>query len=425
MVLTLANYAVNRRNTVWLHKHKGHWVPADRKMTYLQTKASDFQAAKDVRLYSMASWFRQLFERFFAERKIWWKKSEQYGMAVDLCSAAITLVRDGIAYLVLIYQAVSGALSVADFVLYFGLITQYSNWLVGIFQSYNTLYATSLDFCDLREFLDWKDEFHHGPGVPVPEQAPEIVLQNVGYRYPGNSENTLKGINLTIRPGEKIAVVGLNGAGKTTLVKLLCGLYRPTEGEITVAGHPIRDYGIDEYYAMFSVIFQDILFMPVSIAQNIALKETRDIDREKIGEVLKLSGLYEKVQSLPEKEDTLLLKSIVDGAVDLSGGERQKLALARALYQNGPVMILDEPTAALDPIAEHEMYQKYNELTKESTSVFISHRLSSTRFCDRILFMEHGEIVEEGSHDALMRAGGKYADLFRVQSQYYQEEVAE
>lgn len=161
--------------------------------------------------------------------------------------------------------------------------------------------------------------------------------------------------------------------------------------------------------------------MPVSIAKNIALTEEKNIDHEKLERVLRLSGLYDKVQGLPKKENTLLLKSVLEDAVDLSGGEKQKLALARALYQGGKIMVLDEPTAALDPIAENEMYQKYYELTKECTSVFISHRLSSTRFCDRILFMENGEIVEEGSHTELMKLGGKYAELYEIQSQYYKE----
>ena len=421
IVLTAGNYFISRTNIIWLHKNKDNWVPVERKITYIQTKASNFETAKDIRLYNMKSWFSNLFDKLLRERIIWWKKSEKYGMGIDICSALLTLLRDGTAYFVLIYQVLSGGLSVSDFVLYFGLISQYSSWLIGIFNAYNTIHATSLDFCDLREFLDIPDHFNHGSGIPLPTHAPEIVFKDVSYQYPGTDKNTLKNLNFHIKSGEKIAIVGLNGAGKTTLIKMLCGLYAPTQGTITVDKHRIPEYCIDEYYSMFSVVFQDILFMPVSIAKNIALTEEKNIDHEKLERVLRLSGLYDKVQGLPKKENTLLLKSVLEDAVDLSGGEKQKLALARALYQGGKIMVLDEPTAALDPIAENEMYQKYYELTKECTSVFISHRLSSPRFCDRILFMENGEIVEEGSHTELMKLGGKYAELYEIQSQYYKE----
>lgn len=423
--MTAITYFLSKANNMWVHKNKDNWVPIDRKMGYVRNKSGDFEIAKDIRLFGMSGWFKNLFENFLLERKFWWKKGEKRGFAVDLIVAIMNFARDGIAYIVLIYGVANKNLSAADFVLYFALIAQYSNWLMGVVGAYSSLQATSLEFCDLRDFFDLKDKFNRGKGTKTPSVAPSISLQNVSFKYPQAENDVLKNINLTINKGEKIALVGLNGAGKTTLVKLLCGLYSSTDGNVLIDEKNIFEYNVDEYYAILSVVFQDIILMPISVAKNIALCEEKDINRDRLIEVLKLSGLYDKVMMLENKENTLLMKSIHDNATDFSGGEKQKLALARALYKNGNIIILDEPTAALDPIAENEMYQKYNELTANTTSIFISHRLSSTRFCDRILFMENGEIVEQGSHTELMAKKGKYAELFEIQSHYYKDGVSE
>ena len=419
--MTITNYYVNKANNSWTHRNKDNWVPIDRKRGYIQNKAGDFEAAKDVRIYGMSGWFSNIFEGLLHDRLVWIIKSEKRGFAIDLFTGTMTFIRDGAAYGFLFYSISKGNLTAAEFVLYFGLIAQYSNWLLGLIGSYNALQQTSLGFCDLREFLNLPDHFNRGKGVALPASSPEIVFDHVSFCYPQCEYDTLKNISFSIKPGEKLALVGLNGAGKTTLVKLLCGLYRPTEGKITIAGHDISKYNRDEYYTLLSVVFQDICLMPVSVAKNISLCEQSKIDIERLDKVLKLSGLYDKVQTLPNKENTLLLKSIHNEATDFSGGEKQKLALARALYKGGNIIALDEPTAALDPIAENEMYQKYNQLTSGATSVFISHRLSSTRFCDRILFLENGEIAEEGTHESLMQLDEKYANMFDLQSHYYKE----
>jgi ABC-type multidrug transport system fused ATPase/permease subunit len=241
---------------------------------------------------------------------------------------------------------------------------------------------------------------------------------SVSYTYPNSESPTIKNINLTIEAGEKIALVGLNGAGKTTLVKLICGMYTPTSGSILVNGYDINEYNREEYYSIISAVFQQYKFLPVSIAQNISIFKP---DNARLEECIEYSGIRDKLEKLPDGINTPLIKELNPNGAELSGGESQKLLLARAIYKPSSILVLDEPTAALDPIAESEMYGRYNDFAADKTSLFISHRLASTRFCDRIVYIQDGEIKEIGTHDALLNANGKYAELFNIQSHYYKD----
>jgi ABC-type multidrug transport system fused ATPase/permease subunit len=315
---------------------------------------------------------------------------------------------------------------IGNFVLYFAAVGGFSAWLSGIVKSINSLNSVGLSTCDLREYLEMEDKMNRGKGVELPkinELPCDIELRNLYYKYPGAEDYTIKNMNLHIRKGEKLALVGINGAGKTTLIKLISGLYTPTKGEIYINGKKSSLYNRDEYYTLFSVVFQDIHLLPISIEKTITSQLEDEIDHGKLDRVINMSGLNDKINSFPNGKETLLVKSVNEGSIDLSGGEIQKLMLARALYKDGPIVILDEPTAALDPIAENQIYQKYNELTKQKTSLFISHRLSSTRFCNRIIFMEDGSIIEEGNHNSLMKGNGKYKEMFDKQSHYYKDNI--
>jgi len=296
-----------------------------------------------------------------------------------------------------------------------------------IFNGFVGINGASLTLCDLRDYLSYPERNNREKGVePKADGKPcTIELKDVSYRYDGAGKNAVSDVSLTIKAWEKIAVVGLNGAGKTTLIKLICGLYTPATGRINVNGHAMNAYNIYDYYSMFSVVFQDFHFMPVSIAQTVSCGTNEHTDRDKVMECLELAGLGEKITQLNQGMDSLLNKQLNENAIDLSGGERQKLLLARAIYKNAPVLILDEPTSALDPIAESELYEKYGELTKNKTSIYISHRFASTRFCDRILYMEEGKIAEMGTHAELLEKGGKYAHLYTIQSQYYKENTGD
>lgn len=296
-------------------------------------------------------------------------------------------------------------------------------WLQGIMENVAQIRQSGVGISDVMELISYEEPYRFEDGEPLPKNAAgqyELRLENVSFRYPGASEDTLHNLNLTIQNGEKLAVVGRNGAGKSTLVKLLCGFFDPTDGCVLLNGEDIRKYNRKEYYRLFSAVFQDFSILPGTIAENVA-QCVDEIDFSRVKAAVKDAGLEENIERLSEKYETKLGRKVHLDAYELSGGETQRLMLARALYRNAPVIVLDEPTAALDPIAESDLYERYHELTKGSTSIYVSHRLASTRFCDRIILIGAGGIAEMGTHEELMEAGKEYAHLYEVQSRYYTE----
>ena len=416
--LTCLGFFTRRGASGWVFRNRDNWTPLERKMRYIDREAGDYRYAKDVRLFGMSRWLLDLYQSFFRLRLGWASKQGWVEFAADAADALITFLREGGAYAWLLSGAVAGSVDAAAFVLYFGAVGNFSGQLMACLQEFSILYTEHLQLAAFREFLDWPERFRREGGRPLPKkQDHELILKDVSFRYPGAEADSVHHVSLTLRTGEKTALVGLNGAGKSTLVKLLCGLYDPTEGQVLLDGIPITEFNREEYYTLFSAVFQESGARAYSLEENVALSDKPD--RQRVIDCLELAGLREKAESLPKGLDTKLMKYIWHEGVDLSGGEVQKLMLARALYKDGPIILLDEPTAALDPIAEAELYEKYSGLTAGKASLYISHRLSSTRFCDRVLFLEHGEIVEEGSHRELLEKRGKYYELYEIQSAYY------
>lgn len=396
---------------------------ASRKMKYVEECACDLAGGKDIRMYDLAGWLLTILHKEQMTADGYVKRWENGYFAVNICDAILCFIRDFGIYLYFIWKIVNGDMAVSDFVWYTAIAASCQEACSALLDSREKLGRLSFDYSRLRQFLSsWEESAFRGMHYEKPGSAVEIRLEHVGFTYPGSTKPTIKDVNVTLRPGERIALVGLNGAGKSTLVKLLCGLYRPTQGTIFINGRPQEEYTKEEYFSLLAVVFQDVKLLPMTIAQNVASDVGTYIDHERVRECLKLSGLWQKVSTFPKREDTPLGASILDDGIALSGGENQKLWMARALYKNAPMLLLDEPTAALDPLAEQQIYQKYMEMVEGRTSVFISHRLASTRFCDRILLLEGGTIIEQGTHDELIRQNGRYAQLFEIQGKYYRAE---
>lgn len=419
---TAINVKVFRKNE---KKHGQRSANTWQKLDYVTRKTEDFSMAKDIRLYDMAPWLTGLIDEYLGERLLFKKKemiSRGLGDGVYMLTIGVFMAS---LLGMLLLRFWDGNIEVSDVVfyanmgpaLYHLLDREVSSRCFHLFQIM-TEYQRFQTFMNYGEDTGTMD-------VPVRREAPSIVLEHVSFSYPGAEKEVLKDINLQVRAGEKVAIVGVNGAGKTTLMKLICGLLHPTGGRILLDGADMETMEAEERYAWFSCTFQDVQFLPVSIRENISqemegvgsVSAERD---EKIWNCLHLAGIKKEIEELPEKLDTLLEKNINENAMDFSGGQRQKLILARALYRDAGTLILDEPTAALDALAENEIYEKYAEFAREKTSFFVSHRLSSTRFCDRILLLDGGNIAEEGTHDELLAAGGIYRKMFAMQSKYYQ-----
>lgn len=407
----------------WEHTLKDYRARIENKLFYILEMINTTAYAKDIRIYGMKDWIHLTAKGFIDEKEALESRVENRHLMQRLFEVLLFLLRNGGGYLFLIWRMLTTDMSIGDFTLFFSAITGFAQWLEQIVVSFKGLSNANFQIDDYRFLLDTKDVMKREPVAALPdrEKPVTLTLENVSFRYGNSSRLILDRLNLHVKEGEKLAIVGANGAGKTTLVKLICGLLQPTEGRILLNGTDIREFNRDDYYQMITAVFQNVSLLPMSISQNVTFRPREGYDEEKLKSSLLRAGIYDRIAKLPNGWETELLPNVTERGVNLSGGELQRLMLARALYKDAPLLILDEPTAALDPIAENRMYQKYHDLTQNKTSVFISHRLSSTRFCDRIIFLEHGSICEMGTHDELIALGGRYKSVFDIQSHYYKE----
>lgn len=427
IVTTVLGYLVNYYVNEWNYQHRKEDEEICKRVLYILDRAEDRYLAKDIRIFGMREWLCGLHDKYRKLYHDFCGRRERRYFVADLTNLVLGILRNGIAYVYFLYMVLGGRIGAAEFLLYFTAVSGFTAWVNGIMNSVSTLHRQGLELQSVREFLDYKEIFCMEGGQPLcqePGTDYTIELRDVSFQYAGSESEPAKEIfshlNLTIYPGEKLAVVGLNGAGKTTLVKLICGFYDPDEGEVLLNGVDIRKYNRRDYYRLISGVFQDFSVIASTVAVNVA-QDAAAIDMERVRDCVEKAGLERKIEMLPQKYETLLDRDVHIKAVELSGGELQRLMIARLLYKDSPIVVLDEPTAALDPIAENDIYQKYNELTKGKSAVFISHRLASTRFCDRILLIENGRIVEEGTHEELLGNGKRYRELFEMQSRYYQQ----
>jgi len=395
-----------------------------RKMNYLSWYLSNEpKAAKDIRLYGFSAFLDDKIRTVIREHVLLLRHQQKNRSLTSYVSFGVGFLRDASAYLFLIWNAFHGNLSPAEFVLYFNAIARLSSFIDGIVQYIGSAHEMVLGTSDCIEYLDENhNRMNHAEGIPVPKGRPlSIEFRHVSYQYPKGEQPVLQDISFQIAAGENVSLVGLNGAGKTTLTKLMCGLILPDEGEILIDGHPLGEYNRDQLYTLFSIVPQNYTILPTTIAENVAFRDRSEIDEARLWLCLEKAGIADKIRSLPKGIDSPVDKQYDSDAVSFSGGEMQKLLLARAVYRDARILILDEPTAALDAIAEDRMYQSYRELTDGVTSVFISHRLASTRFCDRIYLLDGARLTESGTHEELMALGGRYRELFDIQSKYYKE----
>lgn len=424
IMLSLLSISVSSYCRYYEQSRKDNWVKIDKKLNYFINKCADPAWGKDIRLFSMQKWLFDIIAKCLKDRGYWYNKVETRKTFALICNSIVILIRDGASYVYLILCVAKGQISISDFVLYFNTIAGFSQWISKIVDQISLLGAASNLVSDFRGFMELdseKEEDNKRQYRDLGSGIEKIEFKDVSFSY-GNNKNVIEHLNLVIDKGEKIGLVGINGAGKTTFVNLLCGLYEPKQGEILINGFPKSDYNPNELRKKFSTVFQDSNVFPFTIAENISMREKKSTDLQKVLSCLETADLVNKIKNTKNGIESPVLKVTDNNGLIMSGGEMQKLYLARALYKNGDVVILDEPMAALDPIAEKYQYLQYEKICKDKIAIYISHRLSSTSFCDKIAFLENGKITEYGSHDELIKLSGKYYEMFEVQRQYYKED---
>ena len=418
---SVVSYLIGNYINGYEYRHREEEAGYGKRLGYILKSESGSKTAKDIRIFGLRGWLEELFDKSMKVYVGFHRKAENIYIWSGMADIVLTFVRNAFAYIYLVRMVLGGGISVSEFLLLFTAVGGFTEWVTGILSGFNRLYRQSLDISTLRECLEYEEPFKFDDGEPLgafPEKLHEIRLENVSFRYPGAEKETLTDINLTLHPGEKLAVVGLNGAGKTTLIKLVCGFLNPTKGRVLLDGRDIRGFNRMDYYKMFSAVFQKFSVIPGTIAMNVA-QNCEKIDMERVKDCIDKAGLRKKIESLKDGYETYLVREVYEDAVMLSGGETQRLMLARALYKDAPFIVLDEPTAALDPIAENEVYTRFNSFVENKTAIYISHRLSSCVFCSRIAVFDNARLVQTGTHSQLLNENGKYAELWNAQAKYY------
>ena len=387
--------------------------------SYIYTRITSKEYAKELRLYDC--------KNLIAQKSV--ENAKQLNQMDNECASKqfkwgipgsiVSALCYGISYCYLGISALKGDISVADFVMYITALEVFTNdCLLSVIYNSQQLVMKCNFMNAFKEYMNL-DSFKENPGVEISDEDFDgIEFEDVSFRYPGSEDYVLRHINLKIGKGEKISIVGLNGAGKSTLIKLLCRLYDVTEGVIKIGGRNINEYSYEEYMRILAVVFQDFKLFGYTIDENIRMGDLES-ENDDITDICDLSGISDWINKIENHGNTLLYKSYDDKGVEPSGGQAQKLAIARALYRDAPIVILDEPTAALDPVAEYEIYNRFNELINVKTTIYISHRMSSCKFCDRIVVIDNKTVVEEGTHNALMQRNGIYGKLFETQAKWY------
>lgn len=394
-------------------------APIERRGNYLSNLVEDFTFGKEIRIFGISNWIVEKVRFHFNEANQFYKMQVKEMNKAEYFSSVVNGILEGVAYIVFTMGVIYKKIGIGDFSMYVSAMMNFSNAMKDLMKSVLDIRQFSGYYEALEQYMNVPAKMQEGKQQTAPVQFHTIEFKNVSFRYPGQDTYSLKNINLTIKAGDKLAIVGENGAGKSTFIKLLCRLYDPTEGEILLDGVCIKDIAYDSYLKLIGAVFQDYKLFAFTLKENICFdKEEKDAE---IAKLLEENGLKEKMAVLEKGIHTSVYKTFDESGFEPSGGEGQKIALARAIYKDAPLILLDEPTSALDPKAENELYQNFHSMIQGKTAVFISHRMSSTRFCDRILLFQVGEVVERGTHEELMERKGRYYELFQMQAQYYVE----
>ena len=423
---TLSGYFFSLRQKAWTGYSKEARL-GNRIFSAYGWFSQDLSRATDVRLYRQDKITTEYMLQgdIFTENSTLAKNFKGKTGILSSLSVAFQSIMAGVIYFFVCAKAWAGAFPIGSATQYIAAVTGVFYGISGLISEIEELKSNGKFLEDTYNYLDLPNNMYQGSLTTEKrrDNKYEIEFRNVSFKYPGSENYALKNVNLKFNIGEKLAIVGMNGSGKTTFIKLLCRLYDPTEGTILLNGIDIKKYRYDEYMNIFSIVFQDFKLFAMPLGENVATSS--DYDKEKVLSSLNKAGFGNRLDKMPKGLDTHLYKELDKEGVEISGGEAQKIAIARALYKDAPFIILDEPTAALDPVAEAEIYERFNEMVDDRTAVYISHRLSSCKFCDEIAVFHEGKVVQKGTHTELLQdAKGKYYELWNAQAQYYNDEKA-